>query len=132
MRFLVDQNLDESLAETLRRAGFEAAHTSGIEMSRAPDVELLDWCRAHTSVLLTADKKLSKYLAEQRAANPSVVIFRGYDIDPAQLEKDLLTCLPAIATATGSGRCAMFSVTRDKVTRFQYLPLDSVTNLNLR
>ncbi len=39
---------------------------------------------------------MTKYLATQHAASPSVVIFRGYLLDLTQLEADVLAGLDAI------------------------------------
>lgn len=76
-------------------------------------------------MLLTADKRLTKYLAEQRATSPSVVIFRGYLLDFPQLETDLIAELDAIEQVIARDGHAVFSMGPDRPTRAQLLPLIS-------
>lgn len=94
-------------------------------MERAPDEDIFEWCRQRDAVLLTADKRLTKYLATQRAASPSVVIFRGYLLDFTQLTTSLLDDLDAVErTITNDGH-AVFSMGPDRPTRAPLLPLIS-------
>lgn len=63
-------------------------------------------------MLLTADKRLTKYLATQRAASPSVIVARGYLLDFPKLAADLLEALDAVAQVIGSDGHAVFSMDR--------------------
>ncbi len=122
MRFLVDQNLHASLATRLTAEGHPAEHTASIGLARAEDPEVFEWCRENNSVLLTADKKLTKFLAETRAASPTVVVYRDYDLDAARLEGDLLANLGVIeATVAGQGD-AVFSLGPNRPIRVELLP----------
>ncbi|HPU14249.1 MAG TPA: DUF5615 family PIN-like protein [Aeromicrobium sp.] len=125
MKFLVDQNLPASLAGRLTTAGQDAQHTSALGMERTDDEDLFEWCRQHNAVLLTADKRLTKYLASQRATNPSVIVVRGYLLDFAKLAADVLGNLDAIAQVIVSDGHAVFSMGPDRPTRAQLLPLVS-------
>lgn len=125
MKFLVDQNLPPAIATRLVAEGYEAQHTRDLGFERITDEELFEWCRQNTAVLLTADKRLTKYLAEQRATSPSVVIVRGYLLDFAQLETDLITGLGAIEEVVTTEGHAVFSMGPDRPTRAQLLPLIS-------
>ncbi|WP_324654101.1 DUF5615 family PIN-like protein [Georgenia sp. H159] len=94
-------------------------------MERTADEDIFEWCRQNDAVLLTADKRLTKYLAVQQATDPSVVILRGYLLDVARMEADLLDNLDAIeGTISGEGN-AVFSMGPDRLTRVQLLPLIS-------
>lgn len=128
MKFLVDQNLPASLAVRLTTGGHHTKHTSHLGMERAHDEDILEWCRRNGAVLLTADKRLTKYLAAQCAASPSVVIFRDYLLDFAQLEADLLAVLDAIERTVESDGPAVFSMGPDRPTRAQLLPLMPAAN----
>ncbi len=104
--------------------GHEAQHTRELGLERALDKVLFDWCRQNDAVLLTADKRLTKYLAAQHASSPSVVIFRGYLLDFTRLEVDLLAALNPIGEAINHGH-AVFSMVSDRPIRAQRLPLIS-------
>jgi predicted nuclease of predicted toxin-antitoxin system len=123
VRFPVDQNLPASVAACLATAGQDAQHTSTLDLERADDEDLFEWCRLHDAVLLTADKRLTKYLATQRASSPSVVVARGYLLDFPKLAADVLADLDAIAQVIGSDGHAVFSMGPDRPTRAQLLPL---------
>jgi predicted nuclease of predicted toxin-antitoxin system len=107
----------------LPRAGHVADHTATLGLERAQDAEIFVWCRNSDAVLLTGDKKLTKYLAEERATTPSVVIFRGYALDFAQLEADLLDNLEGIEQVVALRGHAVFSVSPNHPIRAQLLPL---------
>lgn len=125
MKLLVDQNLPPSLAARLTTAGQDAQHTTDLGLERTVDEDLFEWCRQNDAVLLTADKRLTKYLATQHASSPSVVIARGYLIDFDQLEADLLADLDAIERTISNEGHAVFSMGPDRPTRAQLLPLIS-------
>jgi len=94
-------------------------------LERADDEDLFEWCRQHDAVLLTADKRLTKYPATQRASSPSVIVARGYLLDFPKLAADVLDDLDAIAQIVGSDGRAVFSMGPDRPTRAQLLPLVS-------
>ena len=125
MKFLVDQNLPSTLAVRLAAEGHGAQHTSDLAMERTLDEDIFAWCRHNDAVLLTADKRLTKYLAVQHAASPSVVIFRDYLLDFTQLAADLLAGLEAIERTIENDGDAVFSMGPDRPTRAQLLPLIS-------
>lgn len=125
MKFLVDQNLPAALASRLAANEHQARHTSDLGFERTPDEDLFDWCRSNDAVLLTGDKRLTKYLAEQQATSPSIVIFRGYLLDFARLESDLLASLHVIEQLVTTDGHAVFSMGPDRPIRAQLLPLIS-------
>ena len=125
MKFLVDQNLAKSLVDRLLAASHEAQHTQDLRMERAVDPDIFQWCRDNDSVLLTADKKLTKFLASERATAPTVVVFRDYHLDFDRLAADLMANLPAIEQTITTQGAAVFSIACDRPTRAQLLPLIS-------
>lgn len=122
MRFLVDQNLPASVAARLATAGQDAQHTSALHLERAYDEDLFEWCRLHDAVLLTADKRLTKYLATQRASSLSVVVARGYLLAFAQLAADVLDDLDAVTDVIGSHGHAVFSMSPEGPTFIRHEP----------
>lgn len=93
-------------------------------MARRPDEDLFEWCRKNGALLLTADKRLTKYRATQQASSPSVVIASGYLLDSSHLEADRVADLDAIGCTINEGH-AVFSMGPDRPTRAQLLPLIS-------
>lgn len=94
-------------------------------MERAVDPDIFQWCRDNDSVLLTADKKLTKFLASEHATGPTVVVFRDYLLDFERLAADLLANLSAIEQLVTTHGPAVLSVGPDRPTRAQLLPLTS-------
>lgn len=125
MRILVDQNLSPTLVDQLTSAGHDAEHTVTIGMERASDPAIFEWCRSNGAVLVTADKKLTKFLAAERAADPTVVIVRGYFLDVDRLASDLLHGLPLIEGTVTSRGPAVWSFSPNRPIRAQLLRLTS-------
>ncbi len=118
MKLLVDQNLSTSLVEQLASAGHEVNHTTTVGLASASDPAIFEWCRENDAVLVTADKKLTKFVAAERAADPAVVIVRGYLLDVESLASDLVASLPMIGETLLSRGPAIFSVaTRPNTAR---------------
>lgn len=67
MKLLVDQNLPRRLAALLQIEGHDALHTEHEGLATAADPLILSWCCARTRLLVTADKKLTKFLASSGA-----------------------------------------------------------------
>jgi predicted nuclease of predicted toxin-antitoxin system len=63
LRLLVDQNLPRRLASLLEAHGYDVAHTEDVGLATTADPQILSWCCAQDRVLVTADKKLTKFLA---------------------------------------------------------------------
>jgi predicted nuclease of predicted toxin-antitoxin system len=125
VNLLLDRNLSPSLVDRLASVGHAANHTTTVGVSSASDTSIFEWCRHNDAVLVTANKKLTKFLAAEQAADPSVVIVRGYLLDVGRLASDLVASLPAIEEIVISRGAAVFSVSPDRPIRAQLLPLAS-------
>ncbi|MER6972836.1 DUF5615 family PIN-like protein [Nocardioides sp. NPDC000445] len=122
MRLLLDQNLPYSITKALA-ADCDVVHTEDVALQRVTDPEIFSYCVAAERVLVTADKKLTKFLASSRASAPSVVIVRGFLPHKDVLAAALLRHLPQIQEAIGSVGDAVFSIAPDRPVRVQRLPL---------
>lgn len=76
MKLLIDQNLPQRLALLLKAEGHDATHTEDVGMATSSDPPILSWCCAEERMLITADKKLTKFLASSGADCPSVLVTR--------------------------------------------------------
>lgn len=123
MKILVDQNLPRSLAAALVKAGYDAIHVSVLGLEAASDPEIFQACREQKRVLVTADKRLTKFLVADRATDPSIVIVRG-----TLRTRGIVELVSARAEHLGQTIAergsAVFSIAPDQPTRVRLLPLD--------
>jgi predicted nuclease of predicted toxin-antitoxin system len=73
VKFFLDQSLPRRAADALRKQGYDALHAGETGLSRAPDDEILRWCRAQDRIVVTPDSDFPTLLALARAASPSVI-----------------------------------------------------------
>lgn len=124
MRLLVDQNLPRRLVAMLRVAGHEATHTEDEGLMTAPDPMILNWCCERGCALVTADKKMTKFLAGSGKECPSVLIARDLRALPVErIAAMLLANLAHIEQVIGEHGNALFSIMPDKPIRAELLPI---------
>ncbi|AYY13056.1 hypothetical protein EF847_10450 [Actinobacteria bacterium YIM 96077] len=124
MRLLIDQNLPSRLASLFAAQGYDAAHTDNVGLATSADPQILAWCCTQDRVLVTADKKLTKFLASSSANCPSVLITREMRMTPAeQVAAILVANLPQIEQIIIEHGNAVFSLAPDKPIRAELLPL---------
>lgn len=122
MRLLLDQNPPYPVAAALAH-DCDVVHTEDVALQQVTDPEIFSYCITTERVLVTADKKLTKFLASTRAIAPSVVILRGFPPHKDVLATALLRHLPQIGEAIATVGDAVFSVAPDRPVRVQRLPL---------
>jgi predicted nuclease of predicted toxin-antitoxin system len=132
VRLLVDQNLPRSLLPHLSEAGHDAVHTADLGLERASDPEVFGACVDDDRVLLTGDKKLTKFLAGAGAVSPSVVVVRGFGGPVEALVGALIANLDLVDDTRAARGEAVFSVAPDRPTRVQLLPLGSMVPRDAR
>jgi predicted nuclease of predicted toxin-antitoxin system len=93
VNLLLDMNLSHRLCPKLEQAGYRAVHWSAVGSSRASDVELLNWARDNSYVVLTHDLDFGSILAATGGNSPSVVQIRRHDVFPETLARALLEAL---------------------------------------
>lgn len=77
MRFLVDEALQDLVADRLVAAGHEATHVRAIGMRGATDNDVLAHAASEQRVRITTDTDFGTILALTGAAGPSVLLLRG-------------------------------------------------------
>ncbi|MGH9214035.1 MAG: DUF5615 family PIN-like protein [Acidimicrobiales bacterium] len=124
MRVLVDQNLPATLVAVLHEAGHDVVHTRDVGLERATDEQIFECCCAEERLLVTADKKLTKFLATSRATCSSVLITRDVRTTRSpDLGRLIVANLPAIAAVIDERGHAVFTLTPSKPIRAALLPL---------
>lgn len=73
MRVLIDQGLQRSLVDLLRRHGHDAVHVAEIGLERSGDAELLILARQRSAVIITRDIDFHSLLAVDGLQGPSVI-----------------------------------------------------------
>lgn len=76
MKLLLDQNVSAGAADTLRDRGFDVVHTREVDLAKALDSVILDWCRESNRIVVTHDGDFHALLALSGARSPSVVRIR--------------------------------------------------------
>lgn len=122
MRLLLDQNLPYSITKAIAD-DWDVIHTEDVNLQRVTDPEIFSYCIETDRVLVTADKKLTKFLASSRASSPSVVVLRGFVPHKVVLADALVRHLPQIEEAIETVGDAIFSIAPDRPVRVQRLPL---------
>jgi predicted nuclease of predicted toxin-antitoxin system len=120
MKLLVDMNLSPAWVETLRLAGWEAAHWSTLGNPRSPDAEIMRFASEHDWVVFTNDLDFGALLAHTRAGKPSVFQVRARDVSPGHLGPLAIQTLRQFTAALEAG--ALVSVD-EASQRVRLLPL---------
>ncbi len=76
MRFLLDNNLSQRLAEGLRGVGHDVVHVRDLALGSADDETVLAFARDDDRVLISADTDFGGILARSGMDRPSVILFR--------------------------------------------------------
>jgi predicted nuclease of predicted toxin-antitoxin system len=120
VRFLVDECLSPTLAANLRHAGHDAVHIVDLGKCGVPDTVVMQVARLQRRVLLSADTDFGELLARSNDDGPSVVLFRGHEVEPATMAVTLLANLDQIDELLTVGAIVVILDDRIRVRR---LPL---------
>jgi predicted nuclease of predicted toxin-antitoxin system len=120
MKFIADMGISPQSVLFLRGLNYDAVHALHCQLQLAPDHEILALASAENRVLLTHDLDFAALMAANRAALPSVIIFRLTDMRPATVNQHLALILDQHAAALREG--AILSVTEGRI-RVRRLPL---------
>jgi len=76
MRFKIDENLPEELAQLLRDAGWDATSVVAQELGGSADPRVRDVCDAEDRILITFDRGFSNIRAYPPDEHPGFIVFR--------------------------------------------------------
>ena len=121
-RFLIDNSLSPSIAETLRENGFDAAHVRDYGLAAASDADIMVRARTESRIVVAADTDFGDLLALSGEPAPSVIMFRGAgNRRPGRQALIWLANLPAVESALLSG--AIVVLENDRI-RIRALPVE--------
>jgi predicted nuclease of predicted toxin-antitoxin system len=127
LRLLIDQNLPRRLSALLQVEGHDALHTEDEGLATAADPLILSWCCTRARMLVTADKKLTKFLASSGADCPSVLVVREMRTVPVEQTAAIVAAnLPQLERVVVERGNALFSLTPGRPIRAELLPLGLV------
>lgn len=121
MRFLLDNNLSNTLATGLREAGHNVLHVRDVDLGAADDATVLGFARDERRVLISADTDFGGILARTGLDSPSVILFRREGgRRPGEQLRLLLANLDQLAEALQDGSMIVLT---DRLVRVRKLPL---------
>jgi len=85
MRFKVDENLPEELAQLLRDAAWDAATVVEQELGGSLDPRVSEICDAENRILVTFDRGFSNIKAYTPELHPGFIVFRLKSQDKAHV-----------------------------------------------
>ena len=99
MNFLVDMPLSPALAAWLRDQGHDAVHATELDLSRAPDIDILARAKQEGRTVVTADLDYPRLLALARTTDPSLILFREGDWNEADVVARMGEILRALSAS---------------------------------
>ena len=120
MKLLFDESCPKSAAERLRELGHDAVHTSEINLSGAPDPDVIARALADKRVLITLDADFHSLLALSGASAPTTIRIRAERLKGADCAELVARVTAACAADIDLG--AAISVDLQRV-RVRLLPL---------
>lgn len=106
MKFLIDNALSPSMADGLKKAGYDAIHVRDIGMSKASDMDILNFALKEERIIVSADTDFGTLLALHDSSKPSFILFRRTDKRPTALLMQLMANLDQIAESNHRRRCS--------------------------
>ena len=121
MRLLLDQGLPRRSALLLRERGFDALHTSEIEMAEASDQAIIERAHQEERTVITLDADFHTLLARSGASAPSVIRIRVEGLRAEEMTLLIVQVLEAITEDIARG--VVVSVDAAHTIRLRRLPL---------
>lgn len=123
MRFLVDENLPERVAQLLVENGHDAVHVRGIGLERADDPVVMDRAETESRVVISADTDFGAILARTGRRAPSVILFRLPTERRAWRRVALILAnLPQVADDLEAGALVVIEAGRVRSRRLPIIP----------
>jgi predicted nuclease of predicted toxin-antitoxin system len=104
----------------LKVQGWDVLHVGDIGLSKAKDLELIEYAKENGRVIITLDSDFHAYLAVNNAEAPSVIRIRREGLKALEMAKLIISIWPKIDQAIQRG--AMVTVTEESI-RVRTLPI---------
>lgn len=120
IRLLLDQGLPRTTALHLKGQGWDVLQVGDIGLSKAKDLELIEYAKENGKVIVTLDSDFHAYLAVNNEEAPSVIRIRREGLKALEMAKLIISIWPRIDLAIQRG--AMVTVTEESI-RVRTLPI---------
>ena len=94
----------------------EAIHWSGIGAANAPDIEIMEYAKAHGYAVFTNDLDFGTILAVTHAGKPSVVQIRMGDVIPDNIVAFISSALRRVTAEIETGAIVTIDPRKIRVT----------------
>ena len=94
IRILLDQGLPRTTVLHLKDQGWDVLHVGDIGLSKAKDLELIEYARENDRVIITLDSDFHAYLAVNNAEDPSVIRIRREGLKVLEMAKLIISIWP--------------------------------------
>ncbi len=115
MRLLIDEALQQRVAELLAAAGHDAVHAVAVGMQAARDRTLLERARKEGRVVVTTDTDFGMLLALSGEGDPSVILLRGIDDRAEARAAAIAAAISSVDDALGRGAVAVIEPSRIRI-----------------
>lgn len=103
MRFLVDVNIPDETVAFLNESGHDAVSVAALLSRNAPDEHILSVAIETERVIISADLDFSRLIIESGAAEPSHILLRIANRQPAIVNRVLAEHLPELEPHLATG-----------------------------
>lgn len=93
MKFLLDENVSQTTARTLREAGFSVIHVINVGFDQSPDEKILAFARRKKYIVITHDKDFGNLIRLYTQKHQGVILLRFRNQKPNNVSVHLLRFL---------------------------------------
>lgn len=117
-RFLIDEDLPRSIAETIKRIGHEALDSRDLGLRGKTDREVFAYAQKKRAILLTADLGFASMVRFPLGTHRGIVVLRNtYRLTTPTLQKVLSDGLRALSEPDFAGTLIIISPEKIRIRR---------------
>ena len=120
MKFLLDMPISPKIADWLKETGYDAVHARDLNLSKAPDEEILKEAQRQERILLTMDLDFPRIFSLSKIFSIGVILFRSRDPRPKLMQERLSLLLK---THSESQIASSIVIIEDFRIRMRNLPI---------
>jgi predicted nuclease of predicted toxin-antitoxin system len=115
MKFLLDENLPRSIAQTLRRNGFDIVSVSELGLNGASDEEISEYCIKNERAVVTLDYDFSNIFQFPLETSPGVIRLKLKSLELKYIEEHLIKCLNTLQDISVSNKLIVYTESKIRI-----------------
>lgn len=120
LKFIVDMDVSPLTVSQLKKYGWKIIRVNEIMDARTSDINILDYAKNHSLVVITHDLDFSELLAVYGYSKPSVISLRLFDMSPNSVTHRIIDIVSQLGKELKQG----IVVSVDDISaRFRDLPI---------